>query len=438
MTDIKAILKLIREAEKSADKHAADVARKYFGVTDNPMESGYVMPDGRMLDFSGRHMDDNYEMNKGRYVPLDGNDAIAGQRELEHTDIEQLYGGGLLNVQPDFVKKYAPVMDDIAPESILSMVDFMERSRAIRMAPEVGEFSTLNYPSSGQWRMINRVMSENKRPGIELWAPGGKGLGFIKQSDEGVQEKLLRLVDKYKRYEDGGEVNGYADGGKVEGAERPELPSTAYDDLETALQYMNDPNVPMADKMRLAAVMPQIQGIVDTDQRVDDVSAHSRAFLPDNVIRALVQQKLSTPRAPTGDDAAMSDRSAQEDAVTQSIGEYEDMVTPDEPWYAGPVRATSALWDAAPEIGVDMAQYVTPLVGNLRGAMDLADHYDEYRNAAQNGVDPLTANLMFIPNAAMDVGQVLMPFSAIGAARAAGRKTGRAPLNEDILSRYLQ
>jgi len=31
-----------------------NVSKKIFGVTYNPSESGYILPDGEMLDFSGK------------------------------------------------------------------------------------------------------------------------------------------------------------------------------------------------------------------------------------------------------------------------------------------------------------------------------------------------------------------------------------------------
>lgn len=41
-----------------SDTNLADAAKEFFGVTNRPLEAGYVLPDGSMLDLSGRHESD--------------------------------------------------------------------------------------------------------------------------------------------------------------------------------------------------------------------------------------------------------------------------------------------------------------------------------------------------------------------------------------------
>ena len=42
--------------EKAVGRHPLEEAAiSHFGVTKNPHEAGYVLRDGTMLDFSGRH-----------------------------------------------------------------------------------------------------------------------------------------------------------------------------------------------------------------------------------------------------------------------------------------------------------------------------------------------------------------------------------------------
>lgn len=58
-----------------------------FGITYNIDEAGYVLPDGRMLDFSGRHDARGYT-RKGDVYIADGRDYLQGRRRIEHLIIE--------------------------------------------------------------------------------------------------------------------------------------------------------------------------------------------------------------------------------------------------------------------------------------------------------------------------------------------------------------
>ncbi|MEI6387251.1 MAG: hypothetical protein WCQ50_11480 [Spirochaetota bacterium] len=48
-------------------KAASDSAAEHFGTTRSIYEAGYVLPDGRMLDFSGRHDAVGYQKQDGKY-----------------------------------------------------------------------------------------------------------------------------------------------------------------------------------------------------------------------------------------------------------------------------------------------------------------------------------------------------------------------------------
>ena len=60
----------------------------FFGTTDDPNEAGYILPDGRMLDFSGRHSAPGYKDKK----PLPGKpDYLAGERVIDHRQVAHLF-----------------------------------------------------------------------------------------------------------------------------------------------------------------------------------------------------------------------------------------------------------------------------------------------------------------------------------------------------------
>ena len=56
------------------------IAKERFGITNDIRECGYVLPDGTMLDFSGRHL-----LNKGT-----DSSYLAGRRAVDHREIEDI------------------------------------------------------------------------------------------------------------------------------------------------------------------------------------------------------------------------------------------------------------------------------------------------------------------------------------------------------------
>lgn len=66
-------------------------AKKVYGTTHDPLEAGYILSDGSMLDFSGRHYASGYKNKK----PLVGQpDYLKGQRAVDHREleIEEIFG----------------------------------------------------------------------------------------------------------------------------------------------------------------------------------------------------------------------------------------------------------------------------------------------------------------------------------------------------------
>lgn len=59
-------------------------AKKLYGTTNDPREAGYILNDGSMLDFSGRHYAAGYKNKK----PLPGQpDYLKGERNVDHREI---------------------------------------------------------------------------------------------------------------------------------------------------------------------------------------------------------------------------------------------------------------------------------------------------------------------------------------------------------------
>jgi hypothetical protein len=102
-------------------------AVNYFGITYNPLEAGYLLPDGRMLDFSGRHwatmtykqryFDKSWELRKPNE-----RDFCAGHRQVDHREIKILWENYI----------------DSGNTPWYYMQEFMKRTGAIRLSIHEG------------------------------------------------------------------------------------------------------------------------------------------------------------------------------------------------------------------------------------------------------------------------------------------------------------
>ena len=125
-----------RKVEPIVDEKSEELferAKKTFGVTKNLSEAGYVIPDGSMLDFSGRHLVD----------PNKDSSWLNGGRTVDHRDISDL------NYEKDLNTPSGYETD---------MSDFIRRG-AIRLNSGVINLATK--PTSGQenvlWTLIQRA-----------------------------------------------------------------------------------------------------------------------------------------------------------------------------------------------------------------------------------------------------------------------------------------
>jgi hypothetical protein len=124
---IKSVLKLGPYAvddAKQAEKKVWTIAKRYFGVTDQPRAAGYLLPDGSWLDFSGcKH-----------------GSCSRNTRAYDHRQLGQAYVG-----------KGFP---DLEKGGMEAMYDFMQRG-AIRLLSDNG-FDLIVQPTSKQYGSLNK------------------------------------------------------------------------------------------------------------------------------------------------------------------------------------------------------------------------------------------------------------------------------------------
>ena len=161
-------------SEKSEEETQVifDTAKKKFGVTSDLREAGYILPDGTMLDFSGRH-------------ELFGADdsGIRGRRTTDHRGISSI------------AYAYDAEGNDYDTGVETSMPDFIERG-AIRIDANVGTINLSSKPTAAQRRVLQRLV---QRSGGDVIIDYGNGWDSQHYSEyEGAKtSRVLSDIDRY-------------------------------------------------------------------------------------------------------------------------------------------------------------------------------------------------------------------------------------------------
>lgn len=117
---------------------AFDEAIRTFGVTDDIREGGYILPDGRMLDFSGRHMrQDAYKREGDLWIALD-RDPASGLRAVNHAQI--------FETMEEFSNKGAIRMDGKNGTVYLTRRPTARQEAVIRQIAEANDFVSVGFP----------------------------------------------------------------------------------------------------------------------------------------------------------------------------------------------------------------------------------------------------------------------------------------------------
>tara|TARA_R110000744_G_scaffold380512_1_gene501594 strand:+ start:21935 stop:29257 length:7323 start_codon:yes stop_codon:yes gene_type:complete len=111
-----------------------ETAKKIFGTTENSKEAGYILPDGTMLDFSGK--------NEG---------GTPGKRAFDHRQINEVS----YELPQNIVKKLQKNNVDG-----IGMEEFIYHG-AIRWMPEAGSFNLMNKPDPQQLSIMRKLTDDN-------------------------------------------------------------------------------------------------------------------------------------------------------------------------------------------------------------------------------------------------------------------------------------
>ena len=147
-------------------------AMKYFGTTNSPSETGYILDNGRRLDFSGRHYATGYEKQGGRFVPsAGGRDYLQGGRNVDHRELGDLVPG----------------------QGFAGLSDFINQTGAVRYMPDTGiSVVGTNMPNSAQIQKAVEDFRRSRTPmNVDVDALSGSNLAsqeFARPTVDSVME----------------------------------------------------------------------------------------------------------------------------------------------------------------------------------------------------------------------------------------------------------
>ena len=151
--------KLQQKKQKTIDSKLIEAAKKEFGITDNFKEAGYLLPDGTMLDFSGKR-----------------NGTKGGYRTEDHREISNLG-------------------DDVDLVSIMAMGN-------IRLSPGSGGFKITGKPTAEQMRTLRRYIHHfGGDVMVNFSPPGSYGAEHGVEYYETNSERVINDIINY--YENG-------------------------------------------------------------------------------------------------------------------------------------------------------------------------------------------------------------------------------------------
>ncbi len=193
----------VRFSKTTSNEELFDKAKERFGTTRDIREAGYVLPDGTMLDFSGRHMasgDTSY---------------LNGGRTVDHRDIEDLNFESDLNTpsgietnMPDFIRRGAIRIDsngliNLSVKPTKSQESVLRRliSRNGFMAVDFGDGNSTRayaeYDRPNAERILGDI-SDYFDYGIKPEGDGGLRFSKANQTQNGFISNAEAALDKIK------------------------------------------------------------------------------------------------------------------------------------------------------------------------------------------------------------------------------------------------
>ena len=139
---------------------------KHFGTTGNFNVAGYLLTDGKLLDFSGKHWGDTYSKS----------------RQVDHRDIQEVIGNRDSN------------------NGVNAMIDMIGNGN-IRLMPEIGGINLAVYPNEKQRRVlstyINYMLNTEGEVVIDYDAVGGDTVYSKTYGKTATSRQILNDIRNY-------------------------------------------------------------------------------------------------------------------------------------------------------------------------------------------------------------------------------------------------
>lgn len=218
--------------QKAEDEKVFAAAKDYFGTTRDIREAGYILPDGTMLDFSGRHA-----LGEGADSSF-----LEGRRAIDHKEIADL----------NFEK------DGNTPSGLnVSMPDFI-RSGAIRIDSNAGAINLATLPTDAQQAVLRRLIEAN---GGDVWVDFGDGYNSEHYVEyEGARPtKVLNEIVRY--FNEGYKPENSLRFSKVAQMDADYLAAVGAGDMEQAARMVKEaaaeamPNTKVANRAGIPVVV---------------------------------------------------------------------------------------------------------------------------------------------------------------------------------------
>ncbi len=130
----------------------------HFGTTNDIKEAGYILPDGRMLDFTGRHQTGEYVRAGDRWATKAGaRDWMKGQRQVDHREIPS----------------------EITPAQGGDAINWMLERGAIRIDAGTGSVHAGTLPNGKQAPLVRQIIDmHDGEVGVDLNGGGFRDTGM--------------------------------------------------------------------------------------------------------------------------------------------------------------------------------------------------------------------------------------------------------------------
>ena len=187
----------ITESTNHNNEYLFNAAKKRFGVTNDVRECGYILPDGSMLDFSGRHIADPNNRNIGGGRPVDHRSIIDMGWDEEFTTPtdtpmtkEEFVSLGAIRV--DFNQGYAEMVKRPTREQEMMLLRFAKYNDGwvtVEINKGGGNSIYGEYEDANPRRVVADI--------IRYFDEGINTLGNIQQENAEKQDNLLKeYLDK--------------------------------------------------------------------------------------------------------------------------------------------------------------------------------------------------------------------------------------------------